>query len=374
MKQASDSLLDDHRPRRQLSFFRIVAWIVHFTLLMSVLLGFGARYINPTHFWIPQVFGTFLPLLAVMLIPGLALAAIKKRKLTLVYLALILLSVVRFWGGAKQDIGGELLTSDKALTLVTYNARQFVGHDRPGKAAELQRLLEKNAYTLASFQEMGFRWIENDANVYDNMLTEVGQAVGMRAYLDEEGFSVTNRQQILGRPELLHLEQINIASEQHRREQYLLRLHFEWLGKEAVLYNLHLQTFGYQKPWEDPDFSLFDITFLRRYVAQFRRAYQLRALEAQKIKDLISEETLPVIVTGDFNSTIHNWSYHTIAAGMKDAYLASGQRWGATFPRSFPVFRIDHVLVSRDLRVNRVRIPPFDASDHLPLEVQLFWP
>ena len=373
MKQASDSLLEN-RSRRRLSLPKIAAWLFHLTVLLSFSFGLGARYIHPAIIWWPQLIGSILPILGLLLIPGLALAAYKKNKLTLVYLVLLVAAVVRFWGGGKQDTGGDMLTTDKALTLLTYNAQQFVGLDKRGKSAELERLLGLNAYTLASFQEMGFRWIEDEVNVYDKMLSEVGEAVGMRAYLDEQGIDVTNRQQLLGKAELIDLQRINIASEDHRRDQYLLRMHFSWQGKEAILYNIHLQTFGYQKPWDDPEFSLFNPAFLRRYLAQFKRAYHLRASESQRIKMLIEGETLPVIVTGDFNSTIHNWSYQTVASGMKDAYLASGERWGGTFPSTFPVFRIDHVLISPALRVNRVKILEIDASDHLPLEVQLFWP
>nr|WP_246718628.1 endonuclease/exonuclease/phosphatase family protein [Microvirga terrestris] len=83
----------------------------------------------------------------------------------------------------------------------------------------------------------------------------------------------------------------------------------------------------------------------------------------------------PMIVLGDFNATPRSRAYQRLAAQLWDAQaLARLPRPTATFPSRLPIFRIDHVFVSRGIAVQRVeavRTPLARvASDHLPLLVE----
>jgi endonuclease/exonuclease/phosphatase family metal-dependent hydrolase len=80
----------------------------------------------------------------------------------------------------------------------------------------------------------------------------------------------------------------------------------------------------------------------------------------------------PKILLGDFNATGVSVVYRTLAAKLEPARNLSPRRsLTATFPSQLPVLRIDHLFVSREIRVLDVFVP-FDpltrvASDHLPL-------
>jgi len=83
----------------------------------------------------------------------------------------------------------------------------------------------------------------------------------------------------------------------------------------------------------------------------------------------------PVIVLGDFNATPQGRVYRRLAAHLCDAQAeAHLPKPKATFPSRLPMLRIDHVFVSRSIRVLRVetvRTPLARiASDHLPLLVE----
>jgi endonuclease/exonuclease/phosphatase family metal-dependent hydrolase len=83
----------------------------------------------------------------------------------------------------------------------------------------------------------------------------------------------------------------------------------------------------------------------------------------------------PVILVGDFNATPRSRAYQHLASHLSDAQAQSGlSRPKATFPSRLPMLRIDHVFVSRSIRVLRVetvRTPLARiASDHLPLLVE----
>jgi endonuclease/exonuclease/phosphatase family metal-dependent hydrolase len=78
------------------------------------------------------------------------------------------------------------------------------------------------------------------------------------------------------------------------------------------------------------------------------------------------------ILLGDFNATGTSVVYRTLTARLDAARnLAPRRSPTATFPSQLPVLRIDHLFVSREIRVLDV-FAPFDpltriASDHLPL-------
>ncbi len=49
----------------------------------------------------------------------------------------------------------------------------------------------------------------------------------------------------------------------------------------------------------------------------------------------------PNILCGDFNDSPLSYAYHTIAEGMKDAFVESGSGFERTYVGSMPSFRID---------------------------------
>ncbi len=85
--------------------------------------------------------------------------------------------------------------------------------------------------------------------------------------------------------------------------------------------------------------------------------------------------TDPALLVGDFNATAQHSTYRRFAARLEDAQTRV-RRMGRrlrTFPSRMPLLRIDHVFVSRSVRVTAVHVPRHPlariASDHLPLVV-----
>jgi endonuclease/exonuclease/phosphatase family metal-dependent hydrolase len=83
--------------------------------------------------------------------------------------------------------------------------------------------------------------------------------------------------------------------------------------------------------------------------------------------------TDPAILLGDFNATPRHGAYRRLAARLRDAQNHGLARPAATFPSRLPMLRIDHVFVSRSVKVAHVHTPGGalvrTASDHLPLVV-----
>ncbi|MCB5203616.1 endonuclease/exonuclease/phosphatase family protein [Neorhizobium sp. T786] len=79
----------------------------------------------------------------------------------------------------------------------------------------------------------------------------------------------------------------------------------------------------------------------------------------------------PLILIGDLNSIRRSASYRLVAQHMKDVQLQSGGPPRATFPSRYPLMRLDHIFVSKEIEVLDVEVfsTPLArrASDHLPL-------
>jgi len=87
-------------------------------------------------------------------------------------------------------------------------------------------------------------------------------------------------------------------------------------------------------------------------------------------------ENEPVILCGDFNAGPKSEVVRKLQERFRDVQLAMpGHRPRATFLSVRPLFRIDHVFVSKHFEVNQVALPDTPtavmASDHLPLCVEL---
>ncbi|MDP9812295.1 endonuclease/exonuclease/phosphatase family metal-dependent hydrolase [Rhizobium tibeticum] len=86
-------------------------------------------------------------------------------------------------------------------------------------------------------------------------------------------------------------------------------------------------------------------------------------------------QALPAVVCGDLNAIPSSPAYKSLATHFRDAQLSAGTRPRPTFPSRYPLLRIDHVFVSKELHVASVAITadPLTrrASDHLPLLVRL---
>ncbi len=83
------------------------------------------------------------------------------------------------------------------------------------------------------------------------------------------------------------------------------------------------------------------------------------------------------VLCGDFNASPRSPVYRQLTGELRDAQLAPQPktRPRGTFPSLLPLLRIDHVLVSPELRVRQCRVMASWqarlASDHLPIVVDL---
>ena len=110
--------------------------------------------------------------------------------------------------------------------------------------------------------------------------------------------------------------------------------------------------------------TLKDIKGMMR---KFKYYANLRAEQAQKVKNHIAECPHPVIVCGDFNDTPQSYTYNLLSENLNDSFKTKGVGFGTTYAGSIPALRIDYILTHEKIKVQSHKILKENYSDHFPV-------
>lgn len=357
-------------------------WITFLTIDALVLCAFGfgyvARWLDPRVFWWPQLFGVALPFTSL----GVAAATLillfrKKWGSAALHLACLLLVSPRFFSLSSAP-HPRATSATEGLRTVSYNMGGFDNLTPEALTGQMNEVLRWVHPDVFCMQELSLQYegrpdrgirIDNVPRVVQSL-----DSLGFELIARESHRVKTTLQPVATRKTALAMrtkEQLLIT--EANRELRIVRTLIRWRGRDAILYNVHLRTFGGRKPWREQSLHPLMPSFWSVYLSQYRRAFLYRAWQAEKLRAYLDRESLPVIVAGDFNSTPHNWVFHHIGLNLRDAFAEAGMKRAFTYHSRFPVARIDHVLVSDEWHVYEADVLPFAYSDHQPILVVLGW-
>jgi endonuclease/exonuclease/phosphatase family metal-dependent hydrolase len=110
---------------------------------------------------------------------------------------------------------------------------------------------------------------------------------------------------------------------------------------------------------------------LRLHNTHLGVSVQDRELQVAAILAEAAGASGPHALLGDFNARPSAPDLAPLFDRLRDAWALAGDGDGFTFPVPVATARIDYVLVSPELSVAGVRIPPLTGSDHFPLVADL---
>lgn len=348
--------------------FRFCLGLGYVTTILLFALGYAARYVSPRYLWWIQLIAIGLPFVSALAVAA-TFVVLAKRQWVLVGLQIVIvvLVVLRF---SIPSFGTP--PTGSGLRVMTFNAPR-IGQD---PTQELIQLARETQPDIISFQEMEFYF--NTPNARRSGRPDVRALVDstvFTAYRPASQTIVTD-QPILAKFEFdkLTLDAYDyVLRPRDRHPMEVVRAEATWQGKRLAVYNLHLASYGSRKPWHEPDRRRIDprtwIEYLRRYKQSIRR----RAWEVEKVVAILAAEELPTVITGDFNSTAHNWTYHQISEGLVDAFRTAGYGWGMTYHQKARIARIDFVLVDPSMEVLSAYVPFAGLSDHRPVVATIRW-
>ncbi|GHD98083.1 teicoplanin resistance protein VanJ [Streptomyces alanosinicus] len=96
-----------------------------------------------------------------------------------------------------------------------------------------------------------------------------------------------------------------------------------------------------------------------------------RDTSADALGEAIAEEPLKqVVLLGDLNGTMNDRSLNAVTAQMRSTQGAAGSGFGFSWPASFPMARIDQIMV-RGVEPESSWTLPRTGSDHLPVAARV---
>ncbi len=112
----------------------------------------------------------------------------------------------------------------------------------------------------------------------------------------------------------------------------------------------------------------------KKLVKKLSVAYKKRAVQANLVAQVVEKSPYKTICCGDFNDVPSSYVYTKIKGKrLKDVFQDDGMGFGLTFVKSAYRFRIDYILCDDDFVANRFRIGRLKASDHYPIQTELYF-
>ena len=75
-----------------------------------------------------------------------------------------------------------------------------------------------------------------------------------------------------------------------------------------------------------------------------------------------------IIVCGDFNDSPISYTHRVVGEGLNDAFVESGNGFGISYNQNHFYFRIDNILLSKNLKSYRCTVDnTIKSSDHYPI-------
>jgi endonuclease/exonuclease/phosphatase family metal-dependent hydrolase len=238
---------------------------------------------------------------------------------------------------------------------MTYNIHSGIGVDKRYDLERIRRVLDDERPHIAALQEldcgMGRTSYDDQSNALANDL-DLKSFVCATRPVEQGSFGMA----VLSPFRVVQQREYDLSYQPHREPRYCLRVDIE-VEPGAVLhvFNCHLG------------------------LSARERAFQRKQMLSDAI--LLSEELHhPVILMGDFNDRPISVVHRNLRKHFTDAFTAAGKRWGPTF-RVGPIpFRLDHIYISRGIRVLDCWVRNDEltrvASDHRPViaSLEVMWP
>ncbi|PWH86566.1 endonuclease/exonuclease/phosphatase family protein [Brumimicrobium oceani] len=357
--------------------FRLIKIIVRFaTLLCSIglLISYTSSVIPPQKLWFIQLFGLAYPALLISTIALTIVNVLWNKKILFSLLALILgtFTHAKYFGVDFKSPNLESY-SENEVKIMSFNARlfdayKFLTPELSNSKSEFYDLFQSESPDILCIQE----YAEDASNKRIISPEEIKESGGFQYSTTTMILELKNMfsgQAIYSKYPIIHSEIISDST------QTIRSLFADIVkGKDTIrVYNCHLESIRFQKD----EYSLFDTevasskTYLSRIkglVSKLKKAYPLRANQAQKIIDHILTSPYPVIISGDLNDPPTSYVYAMFDKHFSDAFYEGNLSMTRTYAGKVPAGRIDYIFHNEDFApISFKTWKEKVLSDHYPI-------
>ena len=286
------------------------------------------------------------------------------------YIFLPILAMVLCWGTIRDYCpinGWGKEAPEKSVKLLTYNTRAFAlkaPHTKE-KPNEVLQYLQQSDADIICLQEYiwGGKLKRKDIDfALHNYPYKHYQSLGKEL----NGLACYSRYPILSAKPLKNIDRL------HGSVAYRLKIGNDTL----LLINNHLESNKilksdveiYQDMVDNPDGEKL-YGGLRKLMGKMAKATRARAEQVDVLVETVEHASEKhIVVCGDFNDTPVSYAHRSLTRTLKDAFAETGNGLGISYNLHRMYFRIDHILLSRHLKVHKCVVDDStDASDHYPM-------
>ncbi len=349
----------------------------------GLLLAYLAPFTNPAKIILPALFGLAYPILLMLNLLFLSYWLINLKKEILISLIVILLgwnhlnSLLPLNFKDSKKIPADLPQTRMFKTL-SYNVRGFdIYHwtSNPRVKEGIFEFIKGQEPDIICFQEYytSNRKGESHADVSKELRDLPESAVYYTADLtNSNGFGIAT----FSRYPILRKSRIPFNTSSNAAMYTDILFHTDTVR----IFNIHLQSINFRQE----DYAFMDTVRLkytnqqlrgiRNIGSQLKKAFTLRAEQAEMISNYIRNSPHPVLVMGDFNDTPQSYAYRKIKKGMHDAFRVAGRGIGNTYAGELPSLRIDYMIYSNPFIAFQFKRIKTNYSDHFPITSLFYLP
>ncbi|MGE9516191.1 MAG: endonuclease/exonuclease/phosphatase family protein [Solitalea-like symbiont of Tyrophagus putrescentiae] len=346
--------------------------------ILSLLLSYISVFISPAMFWPIAFFGLLFPVIVVFTIILLSIwIFIKPLYAVVILLALVIGIKYHLRYIAFNFTDNSFVKDENVVRVMSYNVHFFrKAESKYNDILTKDKILKViNEYNpdLLCMQEFLTRKsgkFNTKADLHDiNQLKNFYIYKVSESDVEYYGLALFSKFSVIG------YKNINFTEKNSTVNKCII-LDVKIKNKIIRIFNVHLRSIGFD-PYDITSYKSFiggegvDHINIFNIVNKLKKAFQIRALQADLIAKEISESPYPVVVCGDFNDTVISYAYNTISKNLKDTFLNKGSGFLGTYNGVFPNFRIDYLLVSKDIKIRKFLYSNDDSSDHFPIAADL---
>lgn len=349
---------------------------VNIMLAGATLIGSYGGYISPNI--MPVVSGMVMAFPVILLLDAVLILVdmLLMRRLTLIPLASILLSIGGIVTFSPVNLPyGELSEEERQreFTVLTYNVLNFIDNEGiyPDSTNRTISYLLSTDADILCLQECEYLCRFPRYCVTQEQVDSLLERYPYR-HIGRNGQSLLSKYPFLPIP--LRVDKEDNAA------MTAFRTNID--GHVVTIFNLHLQSLGLtvsdkemflEMTSLEPSKTLSHIR--SNLIEKLYSAFRMRASQAERIALWVKAfKDDNIILCGDFNDVPGSYAYRTIrSVGLRDAYLDTAFGPTITYNANRFYFHIDQMMYGGELKAVNIERGDIPCSDHYPLLTTFLW-
>lgn len=138
-------------------------------------------------------------------------------------------------------------------------------------------------------------------------------------------------------------------------------------GRKIRVFNCHLESYNISPTRVIRSVISRNDKSLEVTGQKMKRSIRQRARQVDQVFSEIDNSPVESIICGDFNDTPLSYTYQKTIKGHTDCYREAGKGFGASYPATLPVIRLDYILAPDSMETVFYESPYIRFSDHRPV-------